>query len=294
MPDAHLYLKATKEVEDNSQDPALWAKAMALGEGDADKAKYTYINLRVETLSVSDDQYQNAPSNTNDVNYNKPTPSLTTEEPKQALEFAPKKEPDNQPPTPKKSPHRSIPDGYITLEAYTKNTGTKPAEIIALVNDGYHSGKLIGEQWYISTVDDTALIKNKNTPPVPALPMKWFMFWTYLLLPIHSLGAVAFIAILSGSKTDNGGILFLLWILFFFLITLILGLHNKKLWAWKNNWIYIFIMWGVLIDNNASQALSSFSTAETIIYFIFFVIYAAIWFWPNEVYWSKRKHFFTP
>ena len=49
--DNDLYLKATLEVDANAQEPALWAKAMALCEGDKGKAKYKYINLRVEYLT---------------------------------------------------------------------------------------------------------------------------------------------------------------------------------------------------------------------------------------------------
>jgi TPR repeat protein len=53
MGDEELYLKATNEVEGASKDPALWAKAMALADGDQDKAKYQYIKLRVEQLAKS-------------------------------------------------------------------------------------------------------------------------------------------------------------------------------------------------------------------------------------------------
>ena len=53
MGDEGLYLKATNEVKGDSQDPALWAKAMAIAEGDQDKAKYQYIKLRVEQLAKS-------------------------------------------------------------------------------------------------------------------------------------------------------------------------------------------------------------------------------------------------
>ena len=48
--DEQLYLDATNEVEGNSRNPALWAKVMALSEGDETKAKYKYINLRVESF----------------------------------------------------------------------------------------------------------------------------------------------------------------------------------------------------------------------------------------------------
>ena len=44
--DEQLYLEATQEVDNGTQDPALWAKAMALAEGDEEKAKYRYIALR--------------------------------------------------------------------------------------------------------------------------------------------------------------------------------------------------------------------------------------------------------
>ncbi len=50
-PDADLYLQAANEVDNNNQKPALWAKAMALCEGDENKAKYKYINLRVDELA---------------------------------------------------------------------------------------------------------------------------------------------------------------------------------------------------------------------------------------------------
>lgn len=45
-----LYLQATKEVDEGNQDQALWAKCMALCEGDEGKAKYRYIKERVSRL----------------------------------------------------------------------------------------------------------------------------------------------------------------------------------------------------------------------------------------------------
>jgi len=48
--DSKFFLQATQEVEDNNQNSAIWAKAMALCEGDKNKAKYEYINLRAQNL----------------------------------------------------------------------------------------------------------------------------------------------------------------------------------------------------------------------------------------------------
>jgi len=53
MNDEELYLKATNEVQGDSKDPGLWAKAMVLADGDQDKAKYEYIKLRVEQFEKS-------------------------------------------------------------------------------------------------------------------------------------------------------------------------------------------------------------------------------------------------
>jgi len=51
MSDEILYLQATDEVDGEERDPALWAKVMALVEGDQRKAKYKYIKLRVEQIT---------------------------------------------------------------------------------------------------------------------------------------------------------------------------------------------------------------------------------------------------
>jgi len=48
--DDDFYLQATQEVEGGNQSSAMWAKAMALCEGDEGKAKYKYISLRVVEL----------------------------------------------------------------------------------------------------------------------------------------------------------------------------------------------------------------------------------------------------
>ena len=44
MSNEEYYLIATNEVDDNAMIQTLWAKSMALVEGDKDKARYKYIN----------------------------------------------------------------------------------------------------------------------------------------------------------------------------------------------------------------------------------------------------------
>ena len=48
--DSELYVIANKEVDTNTQDDALWRKAMALTAGNKEKAKYKYVKLRVHQL----------------------------------------------------------------------------------------------------------------------------------------------------------------------------------------------------------------------------------------------------
>tara|TARA_B100000795_G_C22732080_1_gene411783 strand:- start:68 stop:1129 length:1062 start_codon:yes stop_codon:yes gene_type:complete len=48
--DEEFYLTATKEAEGKERNEALWAKCMTISEGDEKKAKYCYINKRVEVL----------------------------------------------------------------------------------------------------------------------------------------------------------------------------------------------------------------------------------------------------
>jgi len=48
--DLGLYVIANKEVDTNTQDDALWRKAMALTARNKEKAKYKYLKLRVQQL----------------------------------------------------------------------------------------------------------------------------------------------------------------------------------------------------------------------------------------------------
>lgn len=57
--DEHLYLTATTEFESDSlRAPALFAKCMALCEGSKERAKYMYINERVEALRKEEAEEQ--------------------------------------------------------------------------------------------------------------------------------------------------------------------------------------------------------------------------------------------
>lgn len=59
--DSQFYLTATQEVDGSIQDEALWAKSLALSEGNTEKARYAYIRLRVAQLSEKTVETSNNP-----------------------------------------------------------------------------------------------------------------------------------------------------------------------------------------------------------------------------------------
>ena len=50
MNDEDLYLEATNEVESDARDEALWAKSMAICDGNEIKAEYEYLRSKVKLL----------------------------------------------------------------------------------------------------------------------------------------------------------------------------------------------------------------------------------------------------
>ena len=56
MGDENLYLKATREVDSDERNAALWAKVIVLTEGDAERARIQYIKLRVAQFAKEDSQ----------------------------------------------------------------------------------------------------------------------------------------------------------------------------------------------------------------------------------------------
>jgi len=111
MNDEELYLEATSEVEGESRSPSLWAKVMALSEGDEENAKYKYIKLRVEQLA-------NERKNT--------TPKFTE---KTVDEFDLK---------------------YIPSAEFSKIKSIPEDKVIEMIRDGFYVGQIKNEEWYVS------------------------------------------------------------------------------------------------------------------------------------------------
>ena len=60
--DEHLYLRAMQEADGNNRLEGLWAKALTLEKGNAEQAKYLYVQLRVVQLQKATVATEIAPS----------------------------------------------------------------------------------------------------------------------------------------------------------------------------------------------------------------------------------------
>lgn len=176
MNDEELYLAATKEVEGENKSLGLWAKVMALSEGDEEKAKYKYIKLRVEQLA--NERKNAAPKFTKktvdefDLKYMpvaefskiKSIPKdkviemirdgfyigqIKNEEWYVSREEAAK----NEMPKPASRASQKTDDSkkeYIPVEEFSEYKGITSEKAIAMIRDGFYQGQIIDDKWYVA------------------------------------------------------------------------------------------------------------------------------------------------
>ena len=169
MSDEELYLQATREVDSENKDDALWAKAIALADGEQEKAKYKYIKLRVEKLQ--DQTSESTPSSTNksplhpDKQHRNPNTKFLLQ-------------------TAKRVSNRN----YIPINEFSKAQGESVNEIINKVREGFYDGQLIGNEWY---VEYSELSKSDIELPEPGgLSWNKFIIWVGILYFITLIGVL--------------------------------------------------------------------------------------------------------
>lgn len=118
--------------------------------------------------------------------------------------------------------------------------------------------------------------------------LKWFVFYTYIRLPISILLLIISVAILYDRvfmAVDLNEIFSLLLLLIYLvlLIALLIGLKDRKLWAWKLNFIVLII----------ETIIAAIGKSDDIVIFITLTVLGSLlWILPNWVYFSKRKFLF--
>nr|BAJ06919.1 hypothetical protein [uncultured bacterium] len=270
MNDEDLYLEATNEVEGETKSPSLWAKVMALSEGDEAKAKYKYIKLRVEQLA---NERKNAlPKFTKktvdklDLKYMpvaefskiKAIPEdkvikmirdgFYMGQIKNDAWYVSREEIQNSNQAPsipeqKQSKALSTEKEYIPVEEFAELKGITPEKAIQMIRDGFYQGRIIDEKWYVSYSE---ISDNKITGNGGELGFKWWQIWAWLGLTIGNLytfgvlseqvGLAVFLIILNSILM----IMILKFNKYAFLIATILSL-NPLLWI--INGIYLKNRW---------------------------------------------------
>lgn len=118
-----------------------------------------------------------------------------------------------------------------------------------------------------------------------SLGTKWLKFWNYFCLPFGGiLGLLLGLLILFKAPVFG----FIMISISYFQLVVADGLHRKKLWAWRWNWVLI-------ISTYISMAIPSprYGTHSKEEVIIVTILGGLIWMWPNYVYWKKRIALFS-
>ncbi len=117
-----------------------------------------------------------------------------------------------------------------------------------------------------------------------ALGTKWLKFWNYFTLPVGGILCILLVFAFATSKY-----LFLGLVISYVHFHIAYGLHRRMLEAWKWNWVMVVATWiGGSIPYYFASMLDY--AAE---FAITFLLFGAIWMWPNYVYWMKRRVLFS-
>ncbi len=221
MSDEDLYLEATNEVNGPMKDPALWAKVMALTDGDQNKAKYQYIKLRVKQLS------------------NNPIEQLS-----EPAEYIDKEVESTQ-------SVRYLDEEFIPIDQFSKNNDLDSEVVISMIREGTYKGRIIDGNWFISTEETKR--KPQQCDFDNNIGFTWWKVWAWLGLTIGNI----YILLALTDIPELGIILFIIntslmvmilkYNKYVFLLATILSL-NPLLWV--INGIYLKNRWNHPLVNS--------------------------------------------
>lgn len=120
------------------------------------------------------------------------------------------------------------------------------------------------------------------------LGTKWLKVWSYFFLPLS--GVLNIIA--SFPKADYASVFLTLAVAILQFVTSF-GLYNRKLWAWKMNWIAIIVAYINSITAPTFIKQSYGYEESTVQFFLRIILFIIIWIWPNYIYWKKRMELFS-
>jgi len=270
MKDEELYLIATNEVDGEQRLPALWAKAMALTEGNQGKAKYQYIKLRVEQL-VKEKVLEETVSTkkTADEFDIKFMPVLEFSKIKSIPEkkviemvrdgfyvgqiknerwFVSRGEVEKDDakfakPQTLQVPKNKTEKEYIPVEEFAHFKGLTPEKTIKMIRDGFYQGRIIDEKWYVSYSEINGTNKTKD---IEDIGFEWWQTWAWLGL---TFGNIYTFGVLS-EQTGLAVVLIIINVILMFMILkfnkyafLIATLLSLNPLLWIINGVYLKNRW---------------------------------------------------
>ena len=128
--------------------------------------------------------------------------------------------------------------------------------------------------------------------PTDGLPRRaWLLFWNYLLLPS---AAIAFYLIGTGLASEPGKMhpVFGIWCALF--CVTMYGLHCRASWVWTLNWLSVFSFTLIMPSSIWLDSFHKPNSDPAFVMGLVFLFGALVWFWPNFVYWKKRRCLFSP
>ena len=134
---------------------------------------------------------------------------------------------------------------------------------------------------------DAAASPALDTKAEKALPIRWLNFYVYVRIPAGIVLSLpyALVAIAMYADDYTTGVRSLILTLFDVCVSvfLFIGLHRRRLWGWRLNWIVMVL----------EVLLRPLERAENaIMYFFFLAAGALFWFLPNAIYFKKRRCLF--
>ncbi len=114
------------------------------------------------------------------------------------------------------------------------------------------------------------------------LPIRWLLFYTYTRLPAYLIWNLTLIFIMT-ELTERVITLIIYVPIAILSILVIIGIHKRRIWGWKLNWVLLAVESILLVFSGVGTDASIAYTANL----------GFFWFLINYFYFSKRRILFS-
>jgi hypothetical protein len=115
----------------------------------------------------------------------------------------------------------------------------------------------------------------------PQLETSWLSFWTYVHLPLGVVLGVPLALSRAGSATNLFGAIVIEAPLVWLVSATAFGLHKRRLWAWRLNWLYLL---ADIIGLSFTRVGKAAAGEKVTTFAASLVAYSLVWGIPNYIY----------